>query len=313
MEMSDNTPGFGSSSDEDYSTTKRKKLRKRKSRRDLGARMAAKDKRSEDNSNQPSSVTPLPKLKQAGRGKTIPSRDDLNPNKKLKDITKSRTFPQVDKQNEVQTSKDKFDRRKSSVTNYDLQAFLKNKKLVDKNVNMRTVKSVIKTVNKMKARDEGMSGIEEVEGTLTSASETDKRRKKSPARPNIQLGQKFRDTVKQIVAKSKGVELPKSMSDKYKTVMISNDEFEAQIKSMKHIPPPPAGPKTAVTVPSTRKMESGQVLGLPPVLVQAGDYKNKIPHQFIAEFDKFADVEFYSDFKFAYIILPIPCDELPRE
>ena len=304
--MSDNTPGAGSSSDEDYnSTAKRKKLRKRKSRRDLGSRMVSNREKEEAGVNSrpsaPTSVPTLPILNQTKKSKKLANRDNFNPNKKLKDISKlNPALQQSDK-------KDDKGKRKSSVTNYDLKAFLQNNKLVDKN-GMRTVKTLVKTVKKMKARDEGMllGEIEEVEGSLTSASEIEKK----PARQSL-LGQRFRDTVNQMVAKSKTTDsVP--VPDKVKHVIKSTEDFEAQIRAMKHIPPAPGGQR--MPVPSTRRVESGVVLGLPPVLVHAGtDYRDKVPHQFVADYDALADVEFYADFKFAYIVLPVPCESLPRE
>ena len=307
LEMSDNTPRAGSSSDENYnSTTKRKKLRKRKSRRELGSRMLSNREKEEDagvssRPAAPTSVPALPILNQTKNSKKLASRDYFNPNKKFKEISKlNPSLQHSDK-------KDDKSRRKSSVTNYDLKAFLQKNKLVDKN-GMRTVKTLVKTVKKMKAQDEGMllGEIEEVEGSLTSASEIEKR----PSRQSL-LGQRFRDTANQIVVKSKTTDtVPQHNIVKH--MLKSSEDFEAQIRAMKHIPPGHGGPR--IPVPSTGRVESGVVLGLPPVLVHAGtEYRNKVPHQFVADYDAHADVQFYADFKFAYIVLPLPCDSLPRE
>jgi hypothetical protein len=107
----------------------------------------------------------------------------------------------------------------------------------------------------------------------------------------------------------------------------SEEEFEAQIRAMKHLPPPPqsqaALPPTAKRTaghklpPTTLRQESSLKMALPPVVIadkrRGAAGGRRLHHQFEAEYDREADTEFYKDFKFTFVCLPIPNDELPRE
>jgi hypothetical protein len=106
----------------------------------------------------------------------------------------------------------------------------------------------------------------------------------------------------------------------------SEEEFEAQIRAMKHLPPPPPQatlpPPTAKRTtghklpPTTLRQETGLKMALPPVAIadkRHGATGRRLHHQFEAEYDREADTEFYKDFKFTFVCLPIPSDALPRE
>ena len=56
------------------------------------------------------------------------------------------------------------------------------------------------------------------------------------------------------------------------------------------------------------------MVALPPLIADSGKtQKPKLKHQFQAEYDKFADKEFYKDFRFTFFPLPLPTEELPRK
>jgi hypothetical protein len=107
----------------------------------------------------------------------------------------------------------------------------------------------------------------------------------------------------------------------------SEEEFEAQIRAMKHLPPPPppeARLKPAASgglaVPTTLRQETGLKLALPPVVILSdnhqragGGHRRRLHHQFEAEYDGEADTEFYKEFKFTFVCLPVPSEALPRE
>ena len=108
----------------------------------------------------------------------------------------------------------------------------------------------------------------------------------------------------------------------------SEEELEAQIRSMKHLPPPPppapgqpAAAKKATggkLPPTTLRQESSLKVALPPVVISdsrraAAAPGRRLHHQFEAEYDREADMDFYKDFKFTFVCLPLPTDALPRK
>ena len=104
------------------------------------------------------------------------------------------------------------------------------------------------------------------------------------------------------------------------TEEISPEEMEKKIRSMKHIPPPPPPQQDASKIaarqpklPSTGKADSTRKVALPPVVVPDKQTKKQFKNPFASSYDKMADLDFYKDFKFTYVRLPVPTNELPRE
>ena len=59
-------------------------------------------------------------------------------------------------------------------------------------------------------------------------------------------------------------------------------------------------------------------MALPPVVISdsrraAAAPGRRLHHQFEAEYDREADMDFYKDFKFTFVCLPLPTDALPRK
>ena len=88
-------------------------------------------------------------------------------------------------------------------------------------------------------------------------------------------------------------------------------EFERQLASMKHIPPAVVPPASRQRIPATQRLDqTNPNAALPPILV-AGGGPPPAKHQFSSSYDKFADQNFYADFKFQFIPMPQPRDALP--
>ena len=88
-------------------------------------------------------------------------------------------------------------------------------------------------------------------------------------------------------------------------------EFERQLASMKHIPPAVVPPASRQRIPATQRLDqTNPNAALPPILV-AGGGPPPAKHQFTSSYDKFADQNFYADFKFQFIPMPEPRDALP--
>ena len=320
--LDQDVPGFGSTSEEEVqTTTKRKRLRKRKSRRDLH-----KVEPEPDLKPEPEKHLPPRKIK----GKTNDSLKMKPPQKTPKSKKNSKTATNA--HSKVQSTISASDptqvrgnsQPRKSLTSYELKDYLSKTKIA---TGWKTVSTVIETVKRLEDGNQA-DDIVEVEGSLTSASTVrsiDNQKHPPPKQPfskptskNPLLANKFRETVFKMVAKTSVPKIKINDDEKtsqvYDAVTKSNDDFEAQIRAMKHIPPASKDTKK-VKIPSTQKVDSTKKMGLPPIAVQAGTLskKQKIPPQFTAEYDKNADLEFYSDFKFTFIPLPIPTDELPRE
>ena len=306
--LDQDVPGFGSTSEEEVQTiTKRKRLRKRKSRRDL-------HKSEPEPEKHPSPRKSKDKTNDALKIKT--------PQKTPKSKKSSKVQSTINTSDPTQVRRDSQPRK--SLTSYELKDYLSKKKIAS---DWNTVSTVLETVKRLQDGTQA-DDIDEVEGSLTSASTVrsiDNQKHKPPKQPfskptskNPLLANKFRETVFKMVAKT-SVPKVKNTDDEnvcqvYDAVTKSNEDFEAQIRAMKHIPPPSKETKK-IKIPSTQKVDSTKKMGLPPIVVQTGtlNKKQKLPPQFTAEYDKNADLEFYSDFKFTFIPLPIPTDELPRE
>ena len=108
----------------------------------------------------------------------------------------------------------------------------------------------------------------------------------------------------------------------FESVNLSNEEFEAKIKSMKHLPPVVALNKITSKarekkIPPTPRLEVNVKLALPPIVVTQQNALSKrrmsIPGQFQATYDKEADTDFYKEFKFTYVLAPTPAEEFPRK
>ena len=268
------------------------------------------------------------------------NNNSKEPTKKLKLIKNEKVKAKVP----VNTNP-RIETKRKSVTNYDLKAFLSRKQIVNTNFNMLTVMETVKRMENGERLDrQGGEGddIDDVEGSLTSAStvrsQPSHHRQPSPKsktslKVNPSNKNNFRETVMKAVAKAnaekKDIEpvpndddIVNKYSEVYAAVDKTNEEFEAQIRSMKHLPqaskstPAPATTRKPRGLATTTKVESGAKVALPPVLIPPGtnvQKKKKIPHQFVADFDKLADAEFYKDFKFTFVPLPVPGDALPCE
>ena len=88
-------------------------------------------------------------------------------------------------------------------------------------------------------------------------------------------------------------------------------EFEKQLANMKHIPQASRPPPSKFKIPATLRQTTTNMMALPPLIANDTQTKQKLKHQFQAQYDKFADKEFYKDFHFTFIPLPVPTDELP--
>ena len=333
------------SGSEEVNTNKRKKLRKRKSRKDLAGK--AKSPRRVDGETSPppppraaARSTAQSNLKSdpasLGKNTKVPSLE----RKKAKSNKRS-IKQQVPLNNEKKHS---AKGKRKSVTSYDLKSHLSQKMIVSEKFNMVSVLETVKRLENTEKEDQ--QDIDEVEGSLTSASTvrsqpepavtTPTRQTKSKPKQKSNPKNNFRDTVIKAVAKAK-TENKKSeetvpnedgIADKYSEVYAAvdktNEELEAQIRAMKHLrPPPPAKVAAAAEgrrgrIPATSSELSGKKVALPPVCQAPGtnlgkSKKAQASHQFVAAFDKQADQEFYKDFKFTFIPLPVPADSLPRE
>ena len=88
-------------------------------------------------------------------------------------------------------------------------------------------------------------------------------------------------------------------------------EFERQLASMKHIPPAVVPPASRQRIPATLRLPpTNPNAALPPIVVHGGG-PPPAKHQFSSSYDKWADQNFYADFKFQFIPMPQPRDALP--
>ena len=93
----------------------------------------------------------------------------------------------------------------------------------------------------------------------------------------------------------------------------TSQDFEKQLSNMKHIPQATKPPPSKFKIPATLRQETSSLVALPPLVAKDKPQRQKLKHQFVAEYDKYADKEFYKDFHFTFIPLPMPTEELPRK
>ena len=222
------------------------------------------------------------------------------------------------------------------------------KGIIDKNTSIETIRHQVDRLRieeeKTRTVPENDYDEEEFEEVIGSGltSETEGNRTETPkAKPKTIPGNRVRQKYSKVdkVEKASKPSNTKSRkkSDGTKTeVRLDNDEtaqtviteiqfimpktsqeFEKQLANMKHIPQASRPPAAHFKIPATLKMESGQAVALPPVIINNKSLekqsKQKLKHQFQSEYDKFSDKEFYKDFRFSFIPLPVPTDELPRK
>ena len=188
--------------------------------------------------------------------------------------------------------------------------------------------------------DYGEESFEEVIGSgLTSETEGNKPTPASPkSKPRTIPGNRVKEQTNKAVKEKKPVKNNESKSKKTKKtvkteVSLRHDDvtettiteiefmmpktsesFEKLLANMKHIPQAAKPPPSRFKIPATTKIQSNNMVALPPLI---GDnekiQKQKLKHQFQADYDKFADKEFYKDFRFTFFPLPLPTEELPRK
>lgn len=210
-------------------------------------------------------------------------------------------------------------RKQSSVTAYDLKEYLAKSKIVGDRYN---ISNVIETANRLKNGDTAV----DQKSNDSGYSDTAPRMKPSP------FGNKFRDIVmkaaadkraaSEITVKQRAGSQFQRYEEVFQAVNLSNEEFEAKIKGMKHLPPVQnkgdLHKKEKKKIPPTPRIEMNIKLALPPIVMSQqaaalGKRRSSITNQFSAGYDKDADYEFYKDIKFTYVLLPVPDQEFPRK
>ena len=94
----------------------------------------------------------------------------------------------------------------------------------------------------------------------------------------------------------------------------TTEDFERQLANMKHIPTASRPPPSKFKIPATLRQQTSNMVALPPLVASTDKQtRQKLKHQFQAEYDKFADKEFYKEFRFTFIPLPVPTEELPSK
>ena len=124
-----------------------------------------------------------------------------------------------------------------------------------------------------------------------------KNRKKPPGKTEVNI--EHEETTQMVVTQIEYL-MPKTTG-----------EFEKQLANMKHIPQASRPPPSNFKIPATLRQTTTNMMALPPLIANDTQTKQKLKHQFQAQYDKFADKEFYKDFHFTFIPLPVPTDELP--
>ena len=191
-----------------------------------------------------------------------------------------------------------------------------------------------------KEEDYGEESFEEVIGSgLTSETEGTKPTKPSTpkSKPRTIPGNRIKEQSNQIKekkpSKSNEVKLKKRKKTGKTEVSLKHDDvvettiteieflmpktsesFEKLLANMKHIPQAAKPPPSKYKIPATSKIQSTNMVALPPLIGESEKIqRQKLKHQFQAEYDKFADKEFYKDFRFTFFPLPLPTEELPRK
>ena len=190
-----------------------------------------------------------------------------------------------------------------------------------------------------KVDDYGEESFEEVIGSgLTSETEGTKPTPATPAKPRTIPGNRLREQsnipikekkpsktneakVKKIKKTGK-TEISLNHDDVVETTITeieflmpkTSESFEKLLANMKHIPQAAKPPPSKFKIPATLKVQSNNMVALPPLIGDPEKIpKQKLKHQFQADYDKFADKEFYKDFRFSFYPLPLPVEELPRK
>ncbi len=205
------------------------------------------------------------------------------------------------------------------MTAYDIKEYLSKNKIIGDRYN---ISNVIETANRLKNGDTAV----DQKSNDSGYSDTAPRMKPNP------FGNKFRDIVMKAATDKRaanditspqrpGTQL-KRYEEVFQAVNLSNEEFEAKIKGMKHLPPVQNKGdlyrKEKKKIPPTPRIEMNIKLALPPIAMSQpaaalGKRRASIPNQFSAGYDKDADYEFYKDIKFTYVLLPVPDQEFPRK
>ena len=232
-----------------------------------------------------------------------------------------------------------------------LKFFLSKKKIIDNRVDMDIIRQQVDRLRieeersrlpQRKEEEEGEESFEEVSGSgLTS--ETEGQKASTPkAKPKTIPGNRLKDHTNQQIkekieekkpSRSNDMKLKKRKKTGKTEVSLKHDDvvqttvteieflmpktsenFEKLLANMKHIPQAAKPPPSKFKIPATSKIQSNQMVALPPLIADSGKtQKPKLKHQFQAEYDKFADKEFYKDFRFTFFPLPLPTEELPRK
>ena len=238
------------------------------------------------------------------------------------------------------------------VENGFLKFCLSKKKIIDNRVDMDTIRHHVDRLRieeersrlpQRKEEDEGEESFEEVIGSgLTS--ETEGQKATTPkSKPKTIPGHRLRDHTNQQTRENIEEKKPSRSNNEMKLkkrkktgktgVSLKHDDvvqttvteieflmpktsenFEKLLANMKHIPQAAKPPPSKFKIPATSKIHSNQMVALPPLIADSEKtQKPRLKHQFQAEYDKFADKEFYKDFRFTFFPLPLPTEELPRK
>lgn len=182
------------------------------------------------------------------------------------------------------------------------------------------------------ALDEDEESFEEVVGsglTSATASKVATPRRQPKTVPGVRISQPKekpkpgKDKVSKVKTRKKTGKTEVSLENEETTQTVitqieflmpkTSQEFEKQLANMKHIPQATKPPPSKFKIPATLKETTQQSVALPPLIANDKSVKQKLKHQFQAEYDKFADKEFYKDFRFTFIPLPVPTEKLPRK
>ena len=237
------------------------------------------------------------------------------------------------------------------VENVFLKFCLSKRKIIDNRVDMDTIRHHVDRLRieeersrlpQRKEEDEGEESFEEVIGSgLTS--ETEGHKATTPkSKPKTIPGHRVKDQtnlqIKENIeekkpSRSNELKLKKRKKTGKTEVSLKHDDvvqttvteieflmpktsenFEKLLANMKHIPQAAKPPPSKFKIPATSKIQSNQMVALPPLIADSEKtQKPRLKHQFQAEYDKFADKEFYKDFRFTFFPLPLPTEELPRK
>ena len=209
------------------------------------------------------------------------------------------------------------------------------KGIIDNTVDIQTIRSHTELIRKREENtklpeiiNDDEESFDEVIGSgLTSESpskvNTPRRKPKTVTKPTDDVKPKAKLKKKQSNAgKSKQkTEVNLENDETTQTVITqieflmpkTSQEFEKQLSNMKHIPQASKPPPARFKIPATLKLQTTSSVALPPLIANNVKTKQTLNHQFRAEYDKYSDKEFFKDFRFTFIPLPVPTEELPRK